>query len=310
MPQTLSREDAPQLLHYRPWRGELRSTTATIWPIARVALGMMIRRKLFWVLYVLGLLFFLLFFFGQYLLAYAESLGPGPNGAGGLGGLIKILRNLLDLDGSGKSYRTFFDLQGYTVMVILALAGATVIGNDLRFGSLPFYLSKPVSRWHYLVGKMLAVAVFVNLLTTLPALILWVQYGLLAGWDYFFDKWELAVGIVAYGAILSVSLSLILLATAVWLRKTVPLIMVWSTLFVFLRIVPDVLVGGLDFDRHWRLFNLWNDNYLVGSACLGVEAPNPLQHPDWFSAALVLGGVSLTCLTYLILRIRAVEVVR
>jgi ABC-type transport system involved in multi-copper enzyme maturation permease subunit len=308
MPQTLSREAAPQLLHYRPWRGQLRSTSATIWPIARVALNMMIRRRLFWVLYVLGLLFFLLFFFGQYLLAYAESLSSGPNG--GVGGLIKILRNLLDLDGSGKSYRTFFDLQGYTVMVILALAGATVIGNDLRFGSLPFYLSKPLARWHYLAGKLLAVAVFVNLLTTLPALILWVQYGVLKGWDYFIDHWELAVGIVAYGAILSVTLSLILLATAVWLRKTVPLIMVWSTLFIFLRIVPDVLVMGLDFDRHWRLFNLWNDNFLVGSVCLGVEAPNRLQHPDWYSAALVLGGVSLTCLTYLILRIRAVEVIR
>ena len=31
------------------------------------------------------------------------------------------------------------------VMIVLALAGSVLIGNDFRFGSLPFYLSKPLS---------------------------------------------------------------------------------------------------------------------------------------------------------------------
>src|SRR5205823_3793311 len=133
------------------------------------------------------------------------------------------------------------------------------------FGSLPFYLAKPVSRWHYLAGKALAVAVFVNLLTTLPALVLFVQFGLLSGWDYFADKALLALGIVAYGAVLTASLSTVLLAAAMWLRKTVPLVMVWTTLFFFCRVVTEVLVRGLSFDKHLRLFDLWNDTYLVGS---------------------------------------------
>jgi len=34
---------------------------------------MMFRRKLFWALYALGLLMFFMFFFGQYLLACAET---------------------------------------------------------------------------------------------------------------------------------------------------------------------------------------------------------------------------------------------
>ena len=78
------------------------------------------------------------------------------------------------------------------VMVMLALAGSVLVGNDFQFGSLPFYLSKPLSSWHYLLGKCLAVAVFVNLMTTLPALVLFVQYGVLnrsepgrPAWDYF-----------------------------------------------------------------------------------------------------------------------------
>jgi ABC-2 type transport system permease protein len=310
MPPTLSREAAPQLLHYRPWRGQLRSPAVSVWPVARIALSMMMRRRLFWVLYGLGLLFFLLFFFGQYLLAFAEAQGTDPANRNNQGDLVKLMRNLLKLDGSGESYRTFFDYQGRIVMVILALAGAIVVGNDIRFGSLPYYLSKPLSRWHYLSGKALAVAVFVNLLTTIPALVLFVQYGLLTNENYFTDKAPLLLGILGYGLVLTASLCTILLATALWLRKTVPLIMVWSTLFFFCRIVADTVVDRLHFSKYWRLFDLWNDTFLVGSRCLGVEPNNVNYQPEWYIAALVLGGVCLLCLTYLILRIRAVEVVR
>ena len=35
------------LLYYRPWRGSFRSPEWTVWPIARVALGMLFRRRLF-----------------------------------------------------------------------------------------------------------------------------------------------------------------------------------------------------------------------------------------------------------------------
>jgi ABC-type transport system involved in multi-copper enzyme maturation permease subunit len=313
MPETLSREAAPQLLHYRPWRGELRPPGVTVWPIARTALALMFRRRLFWVLYALGLLFFLLFFFGQYLFAFAESQGPAPGSSGTVinwGNLIKLIRDALKLDGSAESYRTFFDYQGRILTVILALAGSVVLGNDVRFGTLPYYLAKPLSRWYYLLGKGLAVGVFVNLLTTLPALVLFVQYGLLVSEDYFANKAYLVLSILAYGAVLTVTLSTILLATALWLRKTVPLVMVWSTLFFFCRVVADTVVLRLNFDKHWRLFDLWNDTVIVGAACLGTDPPTVAYQPAPYLAALVLVGVSLTCLTFLILRIRAVEIVR
>ncbi len=71
------------------------------------------------------------------------------------------------------------------VMIVLALAGSVLIGNDFRYGSLRVaYLSKPLSRRHYLLGKGLAVAVFINLLTTLPALALFVEYGLIYSWNH------------------------------------------------------------------------------------------------------------------------------
>jgi hypothetical protein len=309
---TDSRERVPHLLQYRSWRGTFRPPGFSVWPIARIALNLMWRRRLFWFLYALGMMIFLLFFFGQYLAAFAEFLGPGTGRPGGTNIRQILYRFLSFLDGSGQTYRTFIHYQGYIVMVVLALAGAVLVGNDLRFGSLPYYLAKPLTSWHYLLGKGMAMAVFINLMTTLPALLLFVEYGLLYSWDYFWEEADLFLGILGYGAVLTVSLSLLLLATAMWLRRTVPLIMMWTTLFIFCRLLADALVGDLGLDAHWRLIDLWNDTYLVGNACLGMSPTSiqPAKQPAWFEAAAVLGGVSLACLTYLILRIRGVEIVR
>jgi ABC-2 type transport system permease protein len=315
MGDTLSRGAAPDLLHYRAWRGECRGPNASVWPIARVSLAMILRRRLFWGLYVLGMLIFLLFFFGQYLLAWAQTqtaetdVRVGNFGRANPQDLIRILRDLLKLNGNAETYRNFIAYQGHIVMIVLALAGAVLIGNDIRFGTLPFYLSKPLSRWHYLLGKALAIAVFINLMTTLPAEALFIQYGLLESWEYFFDSSRLFFGILGYGAVQTVSLCLILLATATWLRKTVPLVMTWTTLFFFCRLLANAVVDGLHFDPRWRLIDLWNDTGLVGSACLGFT-DLPSNQPPWLLAALVLVGVNASCLIYLVTRLQAVEVVR
>jgi ABC-2 type transport system permease protein len=300
-----------ELLHYRPWRGTFAGPTASVWPIARVALWMMFRRKVFWGLYALGLMMFLLFFFGQYLLAWAEAQASGGR-MGNTPWLIKLLRDNLKLNGVPTMYANFFWYQGYTVMVLLALAGSGLIGNDFHFGSLPFYLSKPLSRWHYLLGKCLSVGIFVNLLTTLPAVILFVQYGLLYSWDYFWNESWLLAGILGYGLFLSVCLSLILGATASALQRTVPMVMVWTILFLFTRLLGSVLVDLLHHDANWRLLDLWNDTFLVGNFFLGIDVHmiRPAAQPSYLAASLVLGALSVICLTYWILRIRAVDIVR
>lgn len=305
-------------LHYRPWRGDFQPPAASIWPIARMALRMIFRRKLFWIIYILGLTIFLFFFFGQYLLSWVESQTSETwVRVGGFGWtrpqeFIHILRDFLKLNGTGTTYRNFFWYQSYAVMVVLALGGSLLVGNDIHFGSLPFYLSKPISRWHYLLGKGLAIAIFINLMTTVPAIVLFVQYGLLDSWNYFFDQAHLFLGILGYGLILTLTWSLMLMAIAIWLRRTVPMIMIWTTLFFFFRLLGDALVDGLHYGPRWRLIDLWNDAYLVGNVCLGTQLRPiaSLTQPPWYEAALVLGAVCCVCLTYLILRIRAVEIVR
>ncbi|HMF16890.1 MAG TPA: ABC transporter permease subunit [Gemmataceae bacterium] len=331
------------LLHYREWHGQFRRSGWSLWPIARVALATIFRRRLFWVLYGLSLLIFLMFFFGSLLLDWLEAQIPvTPIKVGNWQPdperMAQLVRNgLRILNGSQETFAYFFIYQGSMVMIVLALAGSVLVGNDFTHRSLPFYLSKPLSRWHYIGGKCLAVAAIVFMLTTLPALVLFAQHGLgdwhfLVNPDFFTQDggrgpagWLLLAGIFGFGLVLACFLSVLLVAAASWMRRTMPLIMFWTTLFLFFRLLAGILVNGLQYDARWRLLDLWNDLCLVGVTCLGYDKPPgflPSPQPAVWEiiggfginaagqAGLVLLGVCILCLIYLNLRTRAVEVIR
>ncbi len=319
----------PSLLHYRSWQGTFHSSWWTVWPIARVALGSLLRRKLFWTLYAFGLLLFLMFFFGAYLLAWAESqMAVSAQQLGKMGDPGRMMRGIRSalniLNGSQDTFQYFFAYQGGIVVVTLALAGSILVGNDFTFKSLVFYLAKPISRWHYILGKCLAVAIVVQMMTTLPALVIYGQHAF-DDWDYFWNIHYftnnqgkgpagivLLLAILGYGTLLSVFLSLLLVATASWMRRTMPLILVWMSLFFFLRILANILVDGLRYNARWRLLDLWNDLTLLGQGMLGYASDdiNPTPHPEFWEAGLVLIGVNVVCLIYLNFRTRGVEIVR
>jgi ABC-2 type transport system permease protein len=331
--------DELRLLHYRPWRGTFRAPAWSVWPIARVALSSLLRRKLFWWLYAFSLLVFMMFFFGSYLLSWAETQVPQEPVQVQVGqqksqiDTDRMLKSVRDgmrvLNGSCDTFAYFYRYQGMMVMVVLSLAGAVLVGNDLTHGSLPFYLAKPLSRWHYVLGKSLAVGVIVNLLTTLPALLLFAQHAMddmeyLVDPDFFWKNrgagpagWVLLLGILEYGALLTVFLSLLLVTTATWVRRTMPLVMVWTTLFLFCHLFSVMLVDGFQCSEHWRLIDLWGDVGLVGCACLGIGPDFSIlqtlylsPRPSVGEAALVLLGVCAVCLIYLSRRMRAVEIVK
>jgi ABC-type transport system involved in multi-copper enzyme maturation permease subunit len=274
-------------------------------------LAALIRRKLLWALYGFCLLVFFSFFFGQYLLVWAGTqLGEGEvRGVGFMRltptEMVKNLRDGLKLNGSPETFRNLFWYEGMILNVTLALVGAQLIGNDFRYRSLPFYLAKPLSGRHYVFGKFLAAASVVTAMTTLPALCLYVEYGLLDGWEYFWEARRSLLGILGYGALLAITLSMMLIAVTSWVQKTVPLVMVWSAIFV----MAPAIAQGLSTWTHWpslKLIDIWNNAYVVGNRLLGISLPD---QPTPLSALIVLGLVVIGCVVVLRRRVRAVEVV-
>lgn len=305
-----------QLLRYRPWRGDLQASVWGAWAMARLSLFQMARRKIFWGLYALALMIFFFFFYGQYLVVWiqqqtAQQTIPFAGLNVKVGDFMKLL-DRLNLNGSAHTFGNFIWFEGYIVMIVLALAGAVLVGNDFQYGSLPYYLSKPMARRHYLFGKLLGVGLFINVITTIPALVLFIQAGLLYDWEvYYIERWRELLGILGYGLVLTISLSLLLVASAVIVRRTVPLIMLWSGLFVLCRMLANLLVEGARLDVRWRLIDLWNNLYLVGLWCLGAERESirPPEQPEYWEALTAITIVAAACLLYLRKRVRAVEVV-
>jgi len=308
----------PTLLHYRPWRGEFQEPALSVWVVARVGLRLMFRYWPFWIIYALGLLVFLFFFFSQYFLAWADAqVSAADVQLGGFGkvesyDLFNVLRHTLKMAGTGETYRNFFWYQSYIILVVLALAGSMLVGNDIRHGSMTFYLSKPIARWHYLLGKCLAVAVFINMLTTLPALVLFVEFCFLDGWDYVREHGLLCFGILGYGLVLTVTFSLLVVTISSWMKTTVPIIMTWATVFLFPKLVAGMLVDGLHFDQRLRLIDLWNNAWLIGNRLLDIPENQirPWPQPELYEAGLVLLAVCVLCVVALVRRIRAVEIIK
>lgn len=297
-------------IHHGPWRSSLA--------ITRSDLAMLFGKWLFWILILLGLIVFFLYFFCQYILVWAANqdsgqvMPAGPFGRVQIKDLVEALRGFLKMDGSPETFRNFLQTQGSIVMVIFALAGAQLIGNDFRFRSFPFYFSKPIRYPHYLFAKGLSAAILLNLLTTIPALILFFESYALGDWQWSVGKLRLLGGILGYGVVLTLGLVPLFLAVSSGLTRTIPIAMFWIFVFIFLRGVAVTLVERLRLSNFFKLIDLWNDLTMVGNRLIGAptEATQiPFQPPVW-SAVLTLTLLGVFCLFYLRIRLGRVEVVR
>jgi ABC-type transport system involved in multi-copper enzyme maturation permease subunit len=268
-------------------------------PIAWTGVRLVLRRKLFWLLLGLALLNFLFLFALIYLKAQISVENPT------VGRFVDQI--LTSVTGAGRTYRDFMFAQGTVTMLLLAFAGEMLVGSDYYQGGLTFYLSRRIARRHYVAGKLLAIGLLVSMTTTLPALVLYMEYGLLTNsMDYFRENLRILGGILGYGVVMATALSLLLFALASWLQKSVPLVMSWACVFVLLPALGEILRQVYD-DRHWRLLMFWRDIRLVGDWCFGSVSPAYSGHVGW--AALIVAAVSVVCLLVSIPRVRAVRVI-
>jgi ABC-type transport system involved in multi-copper enzyme maturation permease subunit len=82
---------------------------------------------------------------------------------------------------TADSYRGFLEQQNAFVFFVTIYVGAGLIANDRRANALQIYLSKPLTRGEYILGKFAILFTFLLLVTLLPALLLLLLQGLFAG---------------------------------------------------------------------------------------------------------------------------------
>jgi ABC-2 type transport system permease protein len=273
---------------YRRWqaRGPLRALRA--WPITREALRLVLARRAFLLLLLVAWLQFV----GRVIQIFIVTRFPEAD---------RILR----ID--GRLFGEFLNGQLIFLLLLSIFGGSGLIANDLRTGAILVYLSRPLTRRDYVLGK-LGVLLALNLSATLaPGLLLYLVGGALAPERLF--KWELAwlgPAIVLHSLVLSLTVSLVALAASALSRSA----RVAGLGFFALMVVSNLALVVLR--QIWKepavlLLSVWDDLTSLGDALFGVAARGALH---WAYPALVLGLFAAACLAVLRARVRAVEVVR
>jgi ABC-2 type transport system permease protein len=273
---------------YRRYEARAPLRQARFWPITREALRLVLVKRWFLVLLALSFAPFVLRV-GQ---IYLVLSNPQAN-------------QMFPID--GRLFGEFLGQQvGFTIL--LSIFGASgLVANDLRTGAILAYLSRPLTRRDYVIGKLLVPLSLCLAVTLAPALLLYAA-GLALGPE-FYAKWELAwIGpaIVAQAFAISLVVSLLALAISALSRSARVAGLGLFLLILGSEMVRLILQRGFR-QKYAMLLSVQADLRALGVALFGLSDRDVTVGWGW--AALVLALLTLACLAILRSRVRAVEVV-
>src|SRR5215510_9955490 len=108
---------------------------------------------------------------------------------------------------SPETFREFLEQQNFFVFVITIYVGAGLIANDRRANALQIYLSKPLMRSEYILGKLAVLFTFLVTVTLIPALLLLLLKVMFDGSFAFLRENLFVIPAIIVGALIQVLLA-------------------------------------------------------------------------------------------------------
>ncbi len=282
---------------YRPYEGRLTPLSTRPLVLARYALHEAWSSKITIGLFVLSLLPCLVELVTIYVadnpIARALIMRGGPSLTIGEAFFLKVL-----------------ETQCWFALVLAAWIAPRLVSFDLSDNALPILLSHPISRFSYLLGKFLALALSLSYVTWIPVLVLFFYQCYASQEPWGMAHLSLAFGIFAGAVVWIVVLSLIGLAVSSWVKWRVI-----ATGAIFAVVFVPAGVGGIAsaiLRTKWGLLlNVPVVMTEIWQRMLGApEIMNArLEMPNSALVAVLLLAC-LGCVAVLNARIRAREVVR
>lgn len=272
---------------YRHWEERGPRRRSRFWPITREALRAILTRRAF-----------LLLLFASFIPFMVRA------GQIVIGTQFSQLAELLPVD--GRLFGGFLRMQSVFVFFLALFGGSSLVADDLRCGAILVYLSRPLTRRDYVVGKLGVVLSLGLAVTLVPGLVLYGA-GLGLAPDQF-AKWEMAwIGpaIVLQSLVVSLLIGLVTLALSSITRSAnfarLGLIGVWVGL-EFVSFVGALLMKM----PRLRYLSLQANLNAIGDSLFRMENADSLGllFPSLIVALLMAGSLAL-----LVSRVKAVEIV-
>lgn len=238
------------------------------------------------------------------------------------GGLIYVLNSpiaqaALRIQGAppfaidNQFFMKFLQGMGYFALFLCAYAAPGLVSMDMANNALPLYLSRPLNRIEYVVGKAAPIVAVLSAVTWVPGVILYLIQASMAGGGWGWKHLDIVGAILAGSALWIAFLTLISLAVSSWVRWRI----IATAAIVAFFFVPAAFGTAvtLILRTPWgELLNFPYLNTLIWYRLFGLEAPYWSRFPNvpLPAAWLTFLGLSVLALWMLHERIRAREVVR
>lgn len=272
---------------YRRYEAREPLRRARFWPITREGLRLILAKRAY--------IFLLAFSWLPFLLGIGQVVGVT---------LFPEAGRAFPVD--GRLFGRALNQAVGIAFLVSVFGGAGLIANDLRSGGILVYLSRPLTRRDYVLGK-LGVPLALNLSATLvPGLLLYaIALALMPKQFLVASLWWVGPAIVVQSLVISLVLSLLVLGVSALSRSARVAGLAFVGLWLALGLAGQI-VRVITRRREAVLLSLQEDLRALGTALFDLPARGA---PSWPYPAAVLLVVCLACLWILRSRVRAVEIV-
>jgi ABC-type transport system involved in multi-copper enzyme maturation permease subunit len=207
---------------------------------------------------------------------------------------------------SAETFRQFLETQNFFVFVITVYVGAGLIANDRRANALQIYLSKPLMRSEYILGKLAILFAFLTLVTLVPAVLLLMLKVMFDGSFLFLKNNLFLIPAITVGALLQVILASFTMLALSSLSK--------SARYVGILYVGITFFTGAIFNVLYAITGSSRVSWISVGANLEqvvdvVFRLKPRYATPWEVSLLVIVGLVAVSISVLERRVRGVEVV-
>jgi ABC-2 type transport system permease protein len=207
---------------------------------------------------------------------------------------------------NARLFQSFVEFQGLFAFFVTVIVGAGLIANDRRANALQVYLSKPMLRLEYVVGKLGVLVVYLAAVTLVPALCLIVLQMAFSGSTAIVTETPRLIPAVLLASALRIIVPSVTMLALSSLSKSARYVAVLYTGVIF---VSEALAGILAFvtgSSRLAWLSVQRDFEIVTDALFG-ETPR-YETPVAVALIVLLALVALSA-SVLERRVKGVEVV-